>query len=392
MSQVPRLLWEDFPADEYRSRLSRAQAKMSEAEIDVLVLTQPENVEYFSGFQTGHWPAKTFNSGIVVLHRSMAPTLIIPAFFEGNAIGCSWIENRFLVSEPHASPRSFGPALVKSIYDYGDVNVVAMERGTHLMPFLNLEDYELLRGLTHLEFVPGGEVIWGCRMVKSAREIERMRWLSEITCDAIQSARLSLRPGWTERQVATHIKRELLVLGADGAGSQNVRAGLERYGCSDSVPQDREIGNGEILLIDSGAVYRSYVTDIAYVTHVGRATSEHHREYGWVVAAQQAAIEAARPGARASSVFAAAHSVLENSPLRSLDMVGHGIGMDVHEPPMLAPYDDTVLVPGMVFSMEPWLYDVDRLGLFAVEEMVLITESGAEVMCTVNRDSLMEVI
>src|SRR5690606_21179330 len=188
----------------------------------------------------------------------------------------------------------------------------------------------------------------------------------------ISAARKQLDIGISEQQVAAIVQREMLALGADGAAFRNIRAGRDRYACSDSLPQDRAIGPNEILLIDIGATYRTYATDVAYITHLGPALPARHREYDLVVQAQNAAIEALKPGALASDVFRAAHSILEKSELRALDMVGHGIGLDVHEPPRLTPYDDTELVPGMVFAVEPWLYDPDDLGLFCVEELIAV--------------------
>lgn len=393
MNQDLRLKWADFPRDEYEQRVERAQRLMAEHDIDVLLLAGKENVEYFSGFQTGHWGSKTFPTAAVLIHRTKDPVLVIPQFFSGNAFAGSWVENLVTIPEPHADPRRFGPTLVSAVRDLaGRTGRIGMEWGTHLVPNWNLEDYELVRReLSSHELVSAAPVIWGTRTIKSIREIDRMRWLTELTDQSIQAARANLEPGQTETQIAARIQQEMVARGADGAAFRNIRAGGDRYACSDSLPQDRPIGDGEILVIDIGATYKTYATDVAYVTHIGRATAEHHRQYDLVIRAHEAALEAAKPGVPAKDVYFAARKILDDSPLRTLDMVGHGIGMDVHEPPMLTPYDETPLEPGMVFAVEPWLYDTDGLGIFCVEEIVLVTEDGAEVLSTIERDALMEV-
>jgi Xaa-Pro aminopeptidase len=183
----------------------------------------------------------------------------------------------------------------------------------------------------------------------------------------------------------------MLDRGADGAAFRNIRAGSERYACSDSLPQKRPISNGDMLLIDIGATYRTYTTDVAYVTHIGPATPEHHKNYELVIRAHEAAIAAAKPGALAKDVFFASLAILEESSLQTLDMCGHAIGMEVHEPPMLTPYDETPLQAGMTLAIEPWLYDTEGLGIFCVEEIVHITEAGAQILSQVPRDTLLEI-
>jgi Xaa-Pro aminopeptidase len=89
----------DFPTAEYTSRVTRAQQLMRDQGIDVMLLAQRENVEYFSGFLTGHWVSKTFATAVVLLHRNQDPILVIPEFFGGNADKSSWITDRVMFPE-----------------------------------------------------------------------------------------------------------------------------------------------------------------------------------------------------------------------------------------------------------------------------------------------------
>lgn len=393
MNPELRLKWADFPTEEYADRLARVQKKMREAGLDLALITQQENVEYFSGFQTGHWNSKTFPTAFLLIHSKKAPVLVLPDFFEGNAHGCSWIDNRVTVAEPHANPRGFGPAVVSAIKDLaGSTPVIGLEHGSHMAPVWNMADYEHVRAqLGSATFTSAAMPIWGTRMIKSDREIERMAWLTALTDAAINDTRASLAPGMSEIEIAASIQKGMLDRGADGSAFRNIRAGGDRYACSDSLPQERRIQDGDVLLIDIGATYNTYTTDVAYVTHIGAAKPEHHQNYDTVIRAHEAALDAAKPGVPAKDVFQASLRVLEDSPLRTLDMCGHGIGMEVHEPPMLTPYDDTLLEPGMTFAVEPWLYDTEGLGIFCVEEIVQITEDGAHVLSSVHRDELLEV-
>ncbi|HEU4850246.1 MAG TPA: aminopeptidase P family N-terminal domain-containing protein, partial [Terrimesophilobacter sp.] len=272
-----RLKWADFPKDEYESRVRRAQELMSQEGLDVVILTSGENVEYFSGFQNGHWNSKSFPTGALLLHREKEPVLIIPRFFSGTAWSTSWVSDLAIFNEPHAAPREFGKVLVDAVRALGgSTAVIGFERGTHLSPSWNLDDLAYVTGeLARGELRSAAAVIWGTRMIKSERELERMRWLTRITDQAITTVRNQLATGQTEVGIGTSIATEMMDLGADTTSFRNIRAGKDRYHCSDSLPQQRPLIEGDLLIIDTGAKYGSYVTDVAYTTHIGRATSRH---------------------------------------------------------------------------------------------------------------------
>lgn len=389
-----RLKWADFPADEYKARVARAQQLMAEQGLDVLVLTQKENVEYFSGFQTGHWNSKSFPTAAVLLHRTKDPVLVIPQFFAGTAFSSSWIEKLATFAEPHAAPREYAEVLVKAVRELGGRTArIGFERGTHLLPAWNMDDYlYVMRELGTGEVLSGAAVIWGCRTIKSPRELDRMRWLTRVSDEAITAARTALAPGQNEVGIGALIATEMIDRGAEGTSFRNIRAGSDRYHCSDSLPQERPLIEGDLLIIDTGAMLDTYVTDVAYTTHIGKASSRHHEIYDVVVRAQEAAVAKCRPGIPARDVFFAAEAVIAESGLRSLDMIGHGIGMDLHEPVMLTPYNDEPLEEGMVLAVEPWLYDTSGIGVFALEEHVIVTGDQPEMLSGIERNTLLEIV
>lgn len=386
--------WIDFPVPEYQRRSNRARQLMAQAGVDLLVCTQRENVEYFSGFMTDHWLCRSFPTAAVVLAHDRDPVLVIPTFFAGNAEETSWLDDFETFTEPHANPRGFAGALIAAVSRLGGARArIGIEAGPHLIPTWNSSDHAAFtNAFADHDIVEGGEVIWGCRTIKSDAEIERIRWLAEATSTAISTARKEFRPGMTELDVATALNRAAVDTGAGGLKHVNIRAGLDRYKMADTLPQDRPIRDGEMLLVDVGCGYRSYLTDMAYISHIGHASDRHHQEYATIIAAQNAGLAALRPGVPACDVYRAVLDVLAESSLRTIDMCGHGIGLDVHEPPMLTPHDDMLIEAGMVFALEPWLYDTDGMGYFCVEEQVLVTADGAEVLSCVDRDTLHEIL
>lgn len=383
--------WADLPTDEYEARVTRAQRSMREHGIDLMILSAKENVQYFSGFLCGHWTAKTFSTAIVLVHASKDPVLVIPDFFAGTARGSSWIAQHAYFPEPHARPRGVGDAVADAVLGLVGPNaVVGLESGQNLVGTWNLADYERIRErLGGMTFKSAAAVLWGCRMIKSPREIERLRTITRITERAMDETRRQIRVGMTEKEIAQATAVAGFKAGADGVAFTNIRAGLDRYPSADSVPMDRPVGLGEMLVNDIGLTLRTYTSDIAYSTHIGKPTAKHVDIWRNIVKAQDMTLSMMRPGVRARDVFETCHKVLADYGFgRLIDMVGHGIGLDVHEPPILAPYDDMVLKPGMVFALEPWVYDVQGLGVFGVEEIVAITEDGNELLSEIPRNDL----
>lgn len=381
----------DFPTAEYQARVAKAQELMRREGIDVLMLAERENVEYFSGFLTGHWRSKTFATAVVLLHRDKDPILVIPEFFGGNAEKSSWISNRVMFPECHAQPRGFAGFVVDGVKQLGAATgVIGIESGDNLSGGWNLADYHAVRdGLPSADFRSGAAVIWGCRSIKSGLELARMRELVTMTDVSIQAAMDNTVQGSTEVDVAGWVARTGISQGADGTSFLNIRAGLPRYACADSLPVDRPIQDGEMLLVDVGLIKAGYQTDVAYVAHVGRAPDEHRRYYDAVIRSHEAVLAALKPGAKAKDVYEAGRTVLSDFGRgRYIDMMGHGIGMDMHEPPIITPYEERIIEAGMTFAIEPWLYDTSRLGFFCVEEIVHVTEDGYEILSTLPRNDL----
>ncbi len=383
--------WGDFPVDEYQARVAKAQRLMRKEGIEVLLLAQRENVEYFSGFLTGHWNSKTFACAVLLVPADRDPVLVLPGFFAGTAAGSTFVTDHVYFDEPHARPRDFGLCVLAGLDKLGArTGTIGVESGENLAPTWNMIDRDIVfDGLSGANVVSGAEVIWGCRMIKSPREIERMRTIVRWSDEAILHARTLTHQGSSEVDVASWCSSKAFELGADGIAFMNIRAGLPRYPCADSIPVDRPVGDSEILLMDIGIKKLGYSTDVAYIGYTGQPTDDHKRYYDAVIRSHEATLAAIRPGISSKELFKVGRNVLEDfGEGKYLDMLGHGIGMDVHEPPIVTPYDDRVLEPGMVFAIEPWIYDTARLGFFCVEEIVVVTEDGFENLSSIERDEI----
>ncbi len=222
----------------------------------------------------------------------------------------------------------------------------------------------------------------GCRMIKDAHELALMRRANEITVRAHRAVLASLREGMTQSDASALSSEAHRRLGMRGGA-------LVLFGPDAAFPhgttQPRPLRRGDVVLVDGGGRLHGYASDITRTGVFGAAPTERQRKiWDAVRRAQQAAFEAARPGAEAQAVDAAARRVVEDAGFGPgyrtfTHRVGHGIGMDGHEWTYLVKGNRTALRPGMCFSDEPGIYIPGELGV-RHEDIIFITESGAENM------------
>lgn len=381
----------EFPESEYEMRLKKAQETMEERNIDTLLLTQKENLEYFTGYMTTHWGAKGFAIGAALIPKVGEPVLIIPSFLRYTAEKTSWVKDIRGLEASHTVPRRFPDVVITAIKEKRlDRGVIGIEIGPHVTVQMPLVDFDKVRSsLKNAKFVSGADVIWGARTIKSHLELERIKKACEITRKAYDRLFQEVKAGMTEQKISAIFRLAILEEGGD-VGFTNIRAGSERYPMADTFPYDRKIRKGDMLIVDAGGAYRGYICDICRVGVVGKPTAKHKLLYETCVKAQKAGLEALKPGVKAGEVFKASMAVMKAAKVKLpvLDLIGHGIGLDVHEPPIICDGGLEVLRPETVLCVEPWIYDWYGLGVFAVEDQVVVTEKGFEVLAAVEKEEL----
>jgi Xaa-Pro dipeptidase len=144
---------------------------------------------------------------------------------------------------------------------------------------------------------------------------------------------------------------------------------------------DKVLNPGDSIVIDFGGMYQGYCSDMTRTVMLGKATSEYKEVYEAVKGGQLRALEAVKPGMKASDIDAAARNYITEKGYGDyfIHRTGHGIGMEVHEEPYINNISDTVLQPGMVFSIEPGVYLPGKFGV-RIEDLVMVTETGVEVL------------
>jgi Xaa-Pro aminopeptidase len=259
------------------------------------------------------------------------------------------------------------------------------KKGLHQVGFENRHltcafRQELAGRLGKVLLQPLEEKVETLRLVKDRSEISLMRKSIRIAGRAYRRAARTLR-GRTERQVALAMERVMKEEGASDAAFPPIVAGGPRGALPHAAPGERRIRDGNLVVVDFGAVWKGYCSDVTRTRLPGRSRGKAKEIYRLVSAAQEAAIAAVRPGVEACTVDQAARRVIEDAGYGSLfgHGTGHGVGLEVHEGPAIASGSRQILKPGMVFTVEPGVY-VEKFGGVRIEDMVLVTETGCEIM------------
>ena len=369
-----------FPDSEYEARLARAQRMMRDAGLDALLLTREVDVRYFSGFLTQFWQSPT-RPWFLALPKSGKPVAVIPVI-GAVCMARGFIEDIRTWSSPH--PTDDGVSLLASTLAElaGDAGTIGLPMGreTHLrMP---LEDYDALRGkLSGAEFADCTDIIRTLRMVKSELEIAKIAHVCDLVSDAFAQAPKLFAAGQSDIEAARAFKIECLARGVDDMPYLAVAAGPGGYGDIISPPSGRNLTPGDVLILDTGCVYDGYFCDFDRNFAFHQADDDTRRAYETAYRATDAGLALARPGTTCAELFHAMQAVLDEGGALANDVgrLGHGLGCQLTEWPSNAPFDHTVLAPGMVITLEPGMtFAPDRLMVH--EENIVIRDGPPELL------------
>lgn len=237
--------------------------------------------------------------------------------------------------------------------------------------------------------VPAGGLMAELRMRKSAAELEALTRSAELADRALEVGAAACRPGVREREVA-----EAMAAHFRAGGVEQVDFTIVASGPNSAFPHHhsgaRTLELGDTVILDIGATLDGYKSDVTRVAHLGQAPEEVQRVYRAVREANRRGREAVRAGVQAQEVDRAARQVLEDAGLGPafLHRTGHGIGLEVHEPPWITSESQTVLEPGMVFSVEPGAYLRGQFGI-RIEDIVAVTEDGSRRLTGLGHDLIL---
>ena len=227
------------------------------------------------------------------------------------------------------------------------------------------------------------------RQVKDAAEIHLLREACRIAVEAFEELLPSLKVGRTESEVAAELNYLMQTKGASGPAFPPIVASGPNAALPHHATADRRLRDGDFLLIDFGARYRGYASDVTRTMVFGKPTEKQRRMYDVVLEAQQAAMDAMKPGADGKAIYELARDVIDGTEFkgRFIHGLGHTIGLAVHDGAGMGSLAGTTLEEGMAMTVEPGVYLVDYGGV-RIEDDVLVTADGIEVLTPATREFL----
>jgi Xaa-Pro aminopeptidase len=219
------------------------------------------------------------------------------------------------------------------------------------------------------------------RMVKSPDEIARIRRSVATNSEAFEQAVRRAKPGMKESELAAELEYRMRRLGAEKPCFDTIVAGGARSALPHAQPTAARLENGQLVVVDMGALQDGYCSDMTRMLFLGTPGAKVKRTYAAVLEAQLAAIDAVRAGALTRNVDRAARQVLKRHGLDRafVHSTGHGLGLEIHEPPRVGRKDKTRLQAGMAITIEPGVY-LERFGGIRIEDTVLVTNTGCEIL------------
>ncbi|WP_416355373.1 M24 family metallopeptidase [Aureimonas phyllosphaerae] len=358
---VPRI-----EASERRRRLDRLRAELDEAGIEALLLGSTESLRYFTGLV---WHGSERFCGALVTRDTLR--YVVPGFECSRVETLPRLEGDIVAWQEEEEPAELISAMLSS------GGTLALDEQLPLFQY-----HRLARAFGAERLRDGGPIVSRLRMRKSPTEIALIQHAMNLTLGVHERVRADMQPGIAASEVVAFIDAEHRRLGADNGST----FAIVSFGAATALPHgadgEQTLRDGDVILVDTGCRLDGYHSDLTRTYVMGEPEADVARTWRIEREAQDAVFEAAQVGASCASLDDAARKVLGRHGLGPdyrlpglPHRAGHGLGLEIHEAPYIVRGNDTVLEPGMCFSVEPMIVVPDRFGI-RLEDHVYMTETG----------------
>lgn len=348
----------------FPKRIRTVQESLLLHRIDGILFSNIGNIRYLSGF--------TGSDGVLVLSSDGARLLV---------------DGRYTTQ---AKSEVQGIAVIQYQNKIQGIEQTVKDLGLQKIGFeascVNVEMHQALRrGLKKVKFVGLAEELRLLRACKDRQEIALMKKAAAIASAAVSKLAGEIRPGWTELETALQLEMTARQAGAEQVAFDTIIASGKNAALPHAQPTNRKIRRGDFVVIDFGIKYQGYCSDETCTFAIGELTADQKNAYRAVLRAHDEAIAAIRSGIAAAEVDALVRRFLGRKYSRYfVHGTGHGVGLDVHEAPRLAPNSPDILKSGMVVTVEPGLYYPGRWGI-RIEDTVFVQENSCEKITKMNK-------
>jgi Xaa-Pro aminopeptidase len=344
--------------DMHAARRDRVQARVAALDADAALITYRPNVRYLTGLASSNAALLVPAAGPCVLATDSRYTLAA----QRDCPDLELLTERFLV--PAFGALAAGRGYRRLLFEAQEVTVASHRK--------------LAAEAAGVDLAPFGLEIEELRTVKDDAELDLLSAACRISCQAFEELLPTIRPGITERQLATAIERRMVDIGAEAPAFDTIVASGPNGAIPHHAPGERQLQRGDLVTIDFGARSGGYHADMTRTVSIGEPAQWQRDTYELVARAQQAGMAAARPGAALTEVDAAARDLIREAGHGEhfRHGLGHGVGLEVHEAPMLGYESAGRLAARVPVTIEPGIY-LPGMGGVRIEDILVVDGEGS---------------
>ncbi len=363
-----------FPKEEYLKRLDNIHKKLENENIDAIVITSPANFRYFSGLDSNFWESPT-RPWFLVISKNGKIKALVPS------IGLSAIESTFIKDIEvwqSPNPKDEGTSLLKKIIKTFPKNSnIGFELGMETYLRMSIKEFlKIKKDLQEYNFIDSTNIVWSLRKIKSDLEIKNIEKICSITSKVFNNLINKISLGMSEREIATIFKKDLINNGVDYIMYLSCASGINGYNQIICNPSEKKIGDGDILIIDTGSTLNGYYCDFDRNFGFGNINQKSLDAYNKLWNATEKTLEIIKPGISCKEVYESLCKNLFSSNVKSsVGRMGHGFGLQLTEPPSIMIDDNTILEKNMILALEPSI-EIENDLMLVHEENILITQNG----------------
>jgi len=368
-----RLTSESIMKPDYRNRIEKLRERMTAAEVDALIISEAHNIFYLSGCNGGYTGAK-----VSLIVDTQASTLIIDYRYFDEAL------EKAVADKIIGWKKASFAEIVEILEDSGSTKVGF--ESAHV----TVKQYErMVKEFEGIQLIGVSGLVEPLREIKDDYEIQKISEAAVIGDAAFKHILNYIKPGVSELELVIEIEYFMRKIGAEKPSFDTIVASGAHSAVPHATPSDRKVEAGEFVKLDFGAVVDGYHSDMTRTVVVGGASNKHREIYAKVKEAQEVALNAVMPGRTGKELDTIARDIISNAGYGEnfTHNLGHGVGLNVHESPVLGIGGETELKKGMVVTVEPGIY-ISGFGGVRIEDLVVLTGTGREVLTLSTKDLL----
>ena len=377
----------DFPKEEFTNRISKMQENLDRENIEAIIITSPSNFRYFSGLDSNFWESPT-RPWFLVISKKNPIKAIIPS------IGITALE-KTLIKDIEVwqspNPNDEGVTLLKkTIKNFPKNSKIGFELAFESHLRMSIQDFiNIQKELSDYKFVDVSKIIWGLRKIKSENEIENITQICSIASNVFDTFPEKIYTNITEKKATSIFKKELINNGADYIMYMACASGEGGYDQIITNPTEKKLNNGDILIIDTGSTLNGYFCDFDRNFGFGKINDISLDAYTKLWESIESTLEIIKPGISCAEIYSSLSKnlIAKDGNDGSVGRMGHGLGLQLTEPPSIMRNDHTVIEKNMIITLEPSI-ELDKNKILVQEENLLITENGYKLLSTRTPEKL----